>query len=428
MYEPVIVVGPGRCGTSTVARWLHENGVTMGERFRQDRNRGVEPGYWEDLDFHELNKLYAHKELTTYQFKAKLELLIQRRKTALKPWGFKDPMIAEEGLLRYYAQYFPNALWVRCHRNHADIERSWRESFGAGNGYIQRVVEQREANLTARLSEGNVLDVSFEDIVNGNAKAVVLDAASALAAQGTDRKPRIMISVPNLGWIHYSVVQSLLKIRYDSRVNASLALSTWRPYEHNLHKTIKQLLESEKHYDYWLNIDADNAPKHNPLDLIWLNKDVIGLPTPIWFDKQKSTPLHLNAMTKLPDQDAFIPYTLYDEGIQEVDATGSGCILVARRVLEAIRAPFMRRWNDDGIVELGCDYAFSLRVTQAGFKLWSHFGYGCDHYKELELVSAFNAAHRVMHPDGEDYSGPPIQAEEDDQMAGARPQLVGADH
>jgi hypothetical protein len=88
----------------------------------------------------------------------------------------------------------------------------------------------------------------------------------------------------------------------------------------------------------------------------------------------------------------------------------------------------MRRWNDEGIVELGCDYAFSLRVKQAGFKVWAHFGYGCEHFKELELVRAFDAAHRVMHPEGKDYAGPAVRMEEDDQMAGVKPQLVAADH
>jgi hypothetical protein len=54
--QSILVVGTGRCGTSTVARVLHEQlGVCMGSRFREaDANNPR--GFYEDLDALEANQ------------------------------------------------------------------------------------------------------------------------------------------------------------------------------------------------------------------------------------------------------------------------------------------------------------------------------------------------------------------------------------
>ncbi len=141
-------------------------------------------------------------------------------------------------------------------------------------------------------------------------------------------------------------------------------------------------------------MDDDNPPLRNPLDLVSLDLDVVGLPTPVWHCDGETFPYYPNAMRKV--KDGYKPITVegVPTGLVEVDAVGTGCCLIARRVLVELftrcegnpaEAPFMRRWNDRGLVEAGNDFAFCDRARAAGFRVWAHFGFECDHYKELPL-------------------------------------------
>lgn len=209
------------------------------------------------------------------------------------------------------------------------------------------------------------------------------------------RKPRVLISVPTLGWLHTTVAQSLLLIDRDDRIEKQFVFPVFKPYEASLHMAIRHMLEGG--FDYWLTFDDDNAPKRNPLDLVWLDLDVIACPTPVWIDKGNNVPFHLAAMDQFGD--SFRPHVGDSEGLQEVDAAGSGCMLIARRVLEGVRAPFMRIWNKDGIPIRGCDYAFSVRVRDAGFRVWAHYDYPCHHVKDLDLDSVVPRCHDVFRRD-----------------------------
>ena len=201
----------------------------------------------------------------------------------------------------------------------------------------------------------------------------------------------IYCTIPNRnGWIHKSVHFATVKILKDSRYKVRHAAPTHSPYVQNLHKCMWDFLDGGE--DYWLSIDDDNPPTNNPLDLVELDRDLIGCPTPVWANMKKGDrPWYLNALDIKGE--GFIPHEPC-EGLQEVDAIGSGCFLVSRRVIEAVKdqQPFARQWGDDGLVELGCDFSFCRKVKAAGFKIWAHYDYICNHYVEnplLETVGAF---------------------------------------
>lgn len=198
---------------------------------------------------------------------------------------------------------------------------------------------------------------------------------------------KVLVSVCNQAWLHKRVVFALLKLQQDPRV--TVILPTHTPYEHALNRVCKDLKEKYTDHDFWLNIDADNPPINNPLDLVDLNKDYIGLPTPVWHDAVKGDqPYYYNALIK--SGEGYKPAT--GEGLFEVDATGSGCFLVHRRVIESVIRPwFMREYDEDGIVTKGHDYLFCEKVKKAGFKVWTHTGYPCEHYVETDLHSQIRA-------------------------------------
>lgn len=212
---------------------------------------------------------------------------------------------------------------------------------------------------------------------------------------------RVLITVCNEGWLHKSVVHVLLKIQHDRRYRYVITMPTERPYENNLHHCVNTFMDGA--YDFWLNIDSDNPPRQNPLDLVELDKDIIGLPTPVWHFTDKSTgerPVYWNAYDDAPKHDAFSEH-MTREGLQRVAAVGTGCFLIARRVFEhpgMRQAPFARKCYRDGTVNKGNDLSFCERARARGFEVYCHYGYPCDHYAELELNEVVKA-YRELYSD-----------------------------
>jgi len=203
---------------------------------------------------------------------------------------------------------------------------------------------------------------------------------------------RIYITIPNGdGWIHKLAHFAICKILSDRRYILRHDCPTHQPYTQNLHKCMWDFIKGGE--DFWLSFDADNPPINNPLNLIEYNCDLIGLPTPVWYNAiSGDRPYYFNALDKY--EDGYRPHEVMD-GLQEVDAIGSGCFIVARRVIEALKydQPFARIWNKEGLIELGGDYSFCRKVKMAGFKIWAHYGYPCYHFNEinlLEVISTFN--------------------------------------
>lgn len=203
---------------------------------------------------------------------------------------------------------------------------------------------------------------------------------------------KVLVSVCNdPPWIHKRVVFVLLKLQQDPRYQVTIILPTHKPYEQALNRVCKDLKEKYIDHDFWLNIDADNPPVNNPLDLIELDKDIIGLPTPVWHDAVKGDqPYYYNALVKKDGTDGWMP--AISEGLTEVDVVGSGCMLIHRRVIEMVKRPwFMREYDEDGIVVKGHDYLFCEKAQSCGFKIYAHMNYPCEHYVETDLHSQIRA-------------------------------------
>ena len=212
-------------------------------------------------------------------------------------------------------------------------------------------------------------------------------------------RPSVLVSVPNTGWIHKQVIFVLMRLQTDSRYRLRIILPTHNPFENNLHHIIKEWIE-ESREDFWLTIDSDNPPMENPLDLVELDKDIIGCPTPVWHCKNPDDPIeqpfYWNAYDYVMAEDAYRPHEPQD-GLQRVDAVGTGCVLFARRVFdnpEMRKAPFQRQYYEDGRVYKGNDISFCERARVNGFSVFCHYEYPCLHFNEIEInevVGAFRS-------------------------------------
>jgi hypothetical protein len=204
---------------------------------------------------------------------------------------------------------------------------------------------------------------------------------------------KVLISLPNTGWIHKHVFSAAVGLLQDPRHEVKLIRPTHNPYENNLHHIVNEFVARES--DFWINIDADNPPMENVLDLVYLDLDVVGCPTPVWHftDKVKGErPVYYNAYDYVGEEGykEHLPH----EGLQEVDAVGTGCFVVAARVFqdpEMRKAPFQRQWKEDGTVHKGNDISFCERAKTQGFRIFCDYDYPCMHFNELELNEVVRA-------------------------------------
>lgn len=204
----------------------------------------------------------------------------------------------------------------------------------------------------------------------------------------------ILISCSNTHYIHKHVVHKLMLLLVDGRHKVNIIFPSHKPYENNLHHIVNEFMDGD--YDFWLEINSDNPPMQNPLDLVQLDRDVIGLPTPIWHytgEKKGERPIYWNAYDYDSESGMYREHQVR-EGLQKVDAVGTGCVLISRRVFEPPemrKAPFMRRWNEDGTMEKGNDIMFCEKAKANGFEIYCHFDYPCDHFSELSLSETTRA-------------------------------------
>ncbi|GAG30208.1 unnamed protein product, partial [marine sediment metagenome] len=183
---------------------------------------------------------------------------------------------------------------------------------------------------------------------------------------------KVLITITNTNWIHRNTVLVLLKLQLEQRYETVIDLPTENPYENNLNHIVKKFINSD--FDYWLQIDSDNAPTKNPLDLVELDKDIMLLPYLQWHctneDIQKGNyPIYTVIMDDVGE--GFKEHKDM-KGLQKVDAGGSGCMLIARRVLEKM-SPFVRTYDKHGRVVLGVDFNYCRKAREKGFEVWCHY-------------------------------------------------------
>jgi hypothetical protein len=216
------------------------------------------------------------------------------------------------------------------------------------------------------------------------------------------KKIKVYATFPNEHFVHAEVSRTSNAILMDKRYRIVMDYPKERPFVANLHHCVQKFLDNG--CDYWLSMDADNPPERNPLDLIKYDKDIIGLPTPIFrpdMMKIHKRPWYFNAYQYNADVDAYHEWP-DRKGLQKVDAIGTGCFIIARRVFEHPRmqqAPFMRNWSKEGLTTRGNDIAFCDRARRCKFEIWAHFDYLCNHYKRISLLWMIEAVSEMVGED-----------------------------
>lgn len=211
-------------------------------------------------------------------------------------------------------------------------------------------------------------------------------------------KKKILVSVPNTGNIHKLVCFATDRLLLDRRYNVTIIRPTHNPVENNLHHIVNDFMKGD--YDFWLNIDSDQPPINNFLDLVIYNLDVVGAPAPLWHYTRKikgERPFYEGIYKYIPEKDAYMEWSNKNK-LQKVDAVSGGCVLYARRVFEnpeMRKAPFQRTYYADGTVNKGNDIAFCERARAQGFSIFAHYDYRCQHFNNLEIHEVAKAFYEL---------------------------------
>lgn len=201
------------------------------------------------------------------------------------------------------------------------------------------------------------------------------------------KKPKLLVTILNQGWIRPELADAQHMLLSDTRADVTVKHISIRPSENARNTTVKMM--REEGFDFLLTIDHDTIPKRNPIDLLFLGLDVVGFACPQWNMTDPAYPIYFVGMDKV--EGGYAEHK-NKEGLQEVDAVGSGCLLMSREVLEKVKEPFLRKW-EDGFAVTGLDFFFCEKAKQEGFKVYCHYDYIADHMKELSLLDVLNFKH-----------------------------------
>lgn len=195
-------------------------------------------------------------------------------------------------------------------------------------------------------------------------------------------KPKILIAIPNLGNVKTGLALSWLHWTSDPRFQVKI----WPPehlipmcYARNVIR--KEFIDGG--YDLLFTCDSDIVPPPNILDLAELSISTeLDVVAPInYISKEEGIiPLALKKVGEGWQLTGDLQWNV----LHEVDATGLGCCMIARRVLKTVPL-FQFVFDEEGMLTIEEGFNWCDRVKTAGFRIYVHTGYETSHYKVMDL-------------------------------------------
>lgn len=200
------------------------------------------------------------------------------------------------------------------------------------------------------------------------------------------RQKGVFISVLNQYDLNIENVKNIAEWSIPDRYIVKIEYPSDKPITNNRNKIVQRFLV-QKNYDYLMMLDDDVTPPVNILDLLDFDKDII---TPVMFTRQGRNVYPL-VMNRTKDGKYRNKNVEDIKGLTEVDATGSGCMIIKRKVLEHpdLKFPFKNHYDLDGVKTTGLDFNFCTRAKKAGFKVWVHPDYVAGHYALVDLKDIY---------------------------------------
>ncbi len=248
---------------------------------------------------------------------------------------------------------------------------------------VYRAMAGRKVNATpgwlnTKMPEGD-MDEQEREVLDAIEQPVV----------SKDDKPSVHIFLVNTGAVREELSSWRERWKADRRYDVRIEGACGFPVTDNRGRCVLKFLADRR--DYMVMCDEDVVPQRNVLDLIERDLDIVIFPTPIWRPrKSPQLPTLLN-VTLLDESGTQIDGVIElgkAEDLHPISSGGTGCIMIARRVLEhpAMFHAFRDVWRFDGTRAVGNDIAFVRRAIDAGFTAWAAMRYPCSHFKRVDLL------------------------------------------
>jgi len=219
----------------------------------------------------------------------------------------------------------------------------------------------------------------------------------------------VYVAVLNQGWIRPELVKILLELSRQGGYRLAVTFPADKPISNNRNKIVRNFLSTD--FDYLMMIDGDNIPPSNILALADFEKDIIGgLCFAQRYDNKRPVyiPLILNrtkdekTLEKYSESQRKYRYTPVElngtEGLMEVDAIGTGCIIMSRKVLEepTMEYPFKNLYDENGEKLIGLDLYFCRRAKELGYKVYCHTDYPIGHWSDQNLKMVYGSLRALI--------------------------------
>lgn len=211
-----------------------------------------------------------------------------------------------------------------------------------------------------------------------------------------DKTKTVYLAILNQGWIRAELAILITRWLQNSSYNIYLHFPAEKPIEHNRNNIVKRFLETD--FDYLMMLDCDIIPPTDIFNLVDFDKDIIGglcFACKSRQGREILIPLILKRKKEDKRDDVEWKYSVIEvegnEGLMECDAVGTGCIIIARRVLEhpKMKPAFVNYYDKDGLRIEGLDLSFCRRTQELGFKIYCHLDYPCSHWCDMDLMKIY---------------------------------------
>lgn len=159
--NPYLVIGTGRCGTSTVSRILHEElGIYMGGSFLPP-DKDNPQGYYEDADFYWLNYNFYKRGMSLKEWLDSVLSLIKKRQELQRPWGIKSVRMVD--ILGLYLSLFDEPKIICCYRDLKGFSASLKRCYSCSNEQAENTYFFRITIMKRLLESRDYLPLDFTD-------------------------------------------------------------------------------------------------------------------------------------------------------------------------------------------------------------------------------------------------------------------------
>lgn len=210
-----------------------------------------------------------------------------------------------------------------------------------------------------------------------------------LKTYGVTIPPIIMVAMPTNGWVtaEFADFKARQQKKRDYIVYWERCFSV--PHDTTRNMLSKAFLESDA--DYLLMMDNDVEPHPQLLEMAKNDKPICAAHVNYIHNENGQNVVTIAAGILNGQDKGKNVYKNEDilkstEGLMEVDAVGTGCIMIRRDVLESMEAPYFSfRRTNEGFLELTEDYEFCERAKSMGYSIWVDKRYYCPHRKETVI-------------------------------------------